>query len=364
MRLTGLLIAALFVLPGCFWGNSEANVFFTVSAGNVAEYEGLLYPEDRADAWDAIFEGRPSVCVDGDADNGCAGGAFERSDLVDLFVPYETDRTRAVVTQKGDLQITAHLKVGAAFDVLAADGFDDLGYLETADAVYARAGDGCEVDVPNDDRTGVGVCLKDELSSNPDGYGKLSEDLRLVILVNLPGEDDVRSTYCQERAREFTSTDWDYPRTLKVNYSAHLPTEDDPDHYTNAEGDEPPLPQCDIEAYASVQLGFELFAAEYFGENAENDSFTLDRTNDPCTGSDCGDPILGTLELEDLTLPGEDGTAHASGRYRITFVSDRFASLDGRLEAIGSFDTKVRRDPEELEEPARQLDLDDDTAGL
>ncbi len=364
MRLIGLLIAALSILPGCFWGSSEANVFFTVSAGNYGEYEDLLYPQDRAEAWGDIFEGRPSVCIDGDADNGCAGGTYERSDLLELFVPYETDRTRAVITQKGDLQITAHLKVGDAYSVLAADGFDDLEYLDTADAPYSRLGSGCEPELGSEDRSGVGRCLKAELSDNPRGYGKLTEDLRLVILVNLPGEDDVRSTYCQDYPREFESSDWTYPLTRKVNYSAHLPTAADPDHYTDSEGDEPPLPQCDIEAYASVQLGFEVFTAEYFGENAEDNSFTIDRTNDPCTGSDCGDPILGTLELEDLVLPGEDGSPHAAGRYRISFVSDRFASLDGRIEAIGSFDTKVRRDPEELEEPARQLDLDEDDGGL
>lgn len=364
MRLIGLLIAALSILPGCFWGSSEANVFFTVSAGNYGEYEDLLYPQDRSDAWAEIFDGRPSVCIDGDAANGCAGGSYERSDLVELYVPYETDRTRAVVTQKGDLQITAHLKVGDAFDVLAADGFGDLEYMETSDAPYSRLGEGCTAEIAAEDRSGVGRCLKKELSDNPTGYGKLTEDLRLVILVNLPGEDDVRSTYCQDHPREFASSDWEFPRTLKVNYSAHLPTEQDPDHYTDSEGDEPPLPQCDIEVFASVQLGFEVFTAEYFGENAEDNSFTLDRTNDPCTGADCADPILGTLELEDLTLPGEEGTAHAAGRYRIAFVSDRFASLDGRIEAIGTFDTKVRRDPEVLEEPSRQLDLDEGREGL
>jgi hypothetical protein len=364
MRRAAFSIAVLCLLPGCFWGSSEANLFVTISASNFEEYEDLLYPEVRADAWADLFEARPSVCAADDGSEDCDGGVYQRSDLVELFVPYETDRTRAVITQKGDLQITAHLKVGVAYEVLAADGFEDLNYLETADDVYAKAGDGCTADISSPDRTGVGRCLKAELSDHSDDYGELDEDLRLVILINLPGEDDVRSTSCQDRETDFASEDWDYPRTFKVNYSAHLPDpEDDPDRYTDSEGDEPPLPQCDIEVFARIQLGFEIFSAEYFGENSDS-GFEIDTTNEPCTGSDCPNVLLGTVELEDLVLPGEDGSPHASGRFRIAFSSDRFAVLDGRIEAIGSFDTQVRRDPEELEEPERQLDLDDDTGGL
>ncbi len=351
MRRIALLIAAVVVLPGCFWGSSEANVFFTVSGGNYGEFEDLLYPGERAEAWESIFEARPSVEV---------GGSFERSDLMELFLPYETDRTRAVVTQKGDLQITSHLKVGAAYDVLAEDGFGDLGYLENEGEIYGRLGDGCGSEIAADERSGVGRCVVGELSDNAAAYGKLDEDLRVILLVNLPGEDDIRSTTCQDRPREFESADWAYPRTLRVNYNAYEPTEAAPDRYADGEEDEhKPLAQCDIEVFATVQLGFEEFSGEWYGQNAEDpDDFTLDRTCE-----ECDEPILGTVELSDLVLPGEDGEAVAKGRYRIAFASDTFAALDGRIQVIGSFDSQIRRDPEELEEPSRQLDLgseDDD----
>ncbi len=361
MRSAALILIAAVVLPGCFWGDSEAKLFFQVTGANYEQYEDLLYPEERADAWADIYAGRASVCVDGDEDEGCAGGTWERSDIVDLYVPYETSRARGLITQKGDLQITAHLDVGEAWGALAEDDFDDLAYLEDTGQIYGVDGSGCGPDLDLNDRNGVGRCIKSELSDNAADYGKLDEDLRLVMVVNLPGEDDIRSTACQDRPTEFASDDWDYPRTLRVNYNAAVPVgEDDEQIYGDPEED-PPLPQCDIEVFATLRLGLQTFSADYYGQGDEEGRFTLDRVNDPCveaSDGDCADAILGTLELESLTLPGEDGTATAAGRFRLGFTSDQFSARDGSMEAIGRFDVEVRVDRQEIDEPERQTDLE------
>ena len=85
----------LLLLPGCFWGETEADAFFKVSAANFSNYEGLLFPEERAEAWTTIFEARPTVCVDG-TDEGCSDGEWQRSDLLDLYMPYNTGDKRDV----------------------------------------------------------------------------------------------------------------------------------------------------------------------------------------------------------------------------------------------------------------------------
>jgi hypothetical protein len=226
-------------------------------------------------------------------------------------------------------------------------------------------GAGCGLDA-GDDRAGVGRCLLSEFRDHTDVYTALDEDLRLVLLINLPGQDDIRSTDCDGAPGSFASADWAYPRTLRVNYNAFGPieAEDGSLIYGDPEED-PPLPQCEVELFVLVQLGTQGFSGDYYGQDAETESFTLDRVNDPCAGGDCPDPILGTLVLEELTLPGEDGDARARGRYHLSFSSDSFAARDGKLVVLGEFDTEVRRDSAGLEEPDRQLDLDEeDTEAL
>ena len=354
MRLT---IASLFLttfmlaLPGCFWGETDADVFFKVSASNYENYEGLLFPEERAEAWSSIFESRPSLCVGGTG-TACTDGEWQRSDLLDLYMPYNTARVRGMVTQKDDLQVTTHLDVAESYAVHVADDFGDLDYLTDEDKLYGRAGDGCGDDV--EDRTGAGVCLRSELMDNSSAYSSLKEDLRLVMLINLPGLDDVRTTACQDRPQSFESADWELPRTLRVNYNAGQPVE-------NADGDmvygdpeeEPPLQQCDIEVFAQLQLGFERFNAEYFGQEDEDGDLTLDRTN---SGDET---MLGTVEITALTMPGEDGYQYGrvEGRYRLRFTADRFAARDGKVEIEGSFNSEIRVDSVEVNEPERETDL-------
>lgn len=361
MRTAALLLLSVTLMPGCFWGTGEANLFFQVSGANYDQYEDLLYPAERSEAWDSVYEGRSSVCVDGDEDDGCAGGTWERSDLVDMFLPYDTSRARGLITQKGDLQITAHLDVGDAWSAMADDGFKQLGYLDDETQIYGADGSGCGPEQSSEDRSGVGRCLKTEVSDNAPAYSKISEDLRLVLLINLPGEDDIRSTACQGRPTEFSSDDWSYPRTMRFNYNAAVPVGDDDEQVYGDPEEDPPLPLCDVEVFGTIRLGLETFSADFYGQGDDSGNFTLGRTNEVCDESSedgCPDPILGTLELEELVLPGEDGQAHAAGRFRIAFTSDEFSARDGTLEAIGRFDVDVRTDPEEIEEPDRQLDLE------
>ena len=104
-------------------------------------------------------------------------------------------------------------------------------------------------------------------------------------------------------------------------------------------------------------MGIEVFGADYYGEDeadkADDDrELTLDREND----SD--ETLLGTVELESLSLPGDGGDARATGRFNIAFTSNRFADLDGEVTISGTFDTEVRRDAEEIDEPEREIDLE------
>ena len=342
MRAFPALAASLLVLPlaSCFWGSTDAHLFWKVSAQNVSEFRDLLYPKDLEPQWRAIFEERATVCVDGDEEDLCDGGSYERSDLVDLFMPYDSSRVRGLVTQKGDLQITAHLEIGEAWKALAADGFDDWGYLESEDELYAQGGTGCEADLDPEDRMGVGRCLLEMMRQTADdperqeelkSYQKLDQDLRLVILVNLPSADDIRSTDCQDAPSEFESSDWSYPRTLRVNYNAREPVENEDGDLVYG-SDTPFISQCEIEVFARLSLGVERFNADWYGQEDPDGDFHLERVNE------AEQTLLGTVELESLALPGEDGEARAKGRYHLRFSAERFVNLDGKLDIEGDFD--------------------------
>ncbi|HCP46285.1 MAG TPA: hypothetical protein DIU15_09600, partial [Deltaproteobacteria bacterium] len=306
LQLRPLLVAlAVMPLTGCFWGEADSQVFFKVGGENFEYYEDLLYPTDRKDEWTEMFEARDTLCDDGSDD--CGVEDLERSDLLDLYVPFETTRVRGLLTQKRDLQVTAHLDVGQAFKALADDDYDDWAYLRDVERAYGREGQGCSADLEAAERTGVGRCLLSEVESNPGPYARLGEDLRLVILINLPGEDDIRSTRCQDRSPSFESDDWEYPRTLRVNYAATEPVEIDDGLEVYGGEEDPPLALCDIEVYARLQLGSEVFSANYYGKDDEDQEFTLERIN----GED--DTMLGTVELEELILPDEEGDSRVRG---------------------------------------------------
>ena len=347
-----VLLASVALLPGCFWGDVEGGINFTVTEKNVDQYLGLLYPTAREEAWTGIFADRPNVCPDGDE---CEQDELERSDELELFLRYETSRTRGLMTQKGDLQVTSHLDVGQAFKALKTDGYDDWSYLTSSDRVEGRAGDGCTSDVAAADRTGVGRCVFEEVQANESVYGRLKEDIRLVILINLPGEDDVRSVACQDEPREFASTDWEYPRSMLINYNATGPVALDSDETIYGTDDDAPLQQCEVEVYSRLSVATQVFAGDYFGQLDDANERSIEDAR-----RETDDPLVGTVVLDELTLPGEDGQAHAKGRYSIAFTSQRFSERDGTVTIEGSFDVDVRVDPEEIDDPDRDIDLDPD----
>jgi len=356
---SALLALSAVICSGCFWGEADGQMFFKVSAANYEQYEDLLYPGDRAERWGEIFSERTSMCSGGEAE--CDLNSLERSDLLDLYLPYETQRARGMITQKGDLQITAHLDVGSAYESLSGGSFDDWAYMEDSGQLYGRAGEGCTSDLESSDRTGVGRCLRSELIDHAEGYTPLDEDLRLVLTINLPGEDDIRSTRCQDRPSSFASSDWDLPRTLRVNYNANEPEETEEDSGVFVYGAEtPPLARCDIEVYSRIQLGIEVFSADRYGADDEDGPCTLQ--GEPCDVERVnteGNTLRGTVELEELLLPGEEGDPRAKGRYNIRYTSDRFSSRDGKLEVSGEFDVELRLDREEVDEPDRNVNVED-----
>ncbi len=345
-----LLLPALALTPGCFWGDVDAGVTFTVTEKNVDQYLGLLYPTSQQQVWTDVFSDRPNLCPDGDE---CDTDELERSDMLELFLRYESTRTRGLMTQKGDLQITSHLDVGAAFKALSKDSYGDWEYMTREDRLAGRTGDGCTGEVGGADRTGVGRCILEEVQANEAAYKKISEDIRLVILINLPGEDDVRSVACQDEPREFSSTDWSYPRSLLVNYDATGPVEIDDDETVYGTADDEPLPQCKVEVYSLLSVATQVFAGDYFGELDESNDDTIEEARD-----ETDEPLVGTVVLDELTLPDEGGQAHAKGRYSLAFTAQRFSERDGAVTIEGSFDVDVRVDPEEVEDPDRNIDLD------
>lgn len=352
-----LPLLALAAAPGCFWGDVDSQLFLSVSADNYEQFEGLLYPDEDRDRWRDIFDDRPVSCLDTEASLPTCGGGDKGTGLFKLFLPYESSRVRGLITQKGDLQITSHLNVGEALGRLEDDGFGDWQYMQRDDRAYGVSGQGCGADA-GEERTGAARCLREALVSDASGYRRLSEDLRLVITINLPGIDDVRAVACQDRPSTFAAEAWEYPRTLHVNYSAAQPVElpSGDRVYGDPEVD-PALDACDIEVYARFGLGIEGFEARWFGqEEAEDGGATrelvLDRVNGP------GETMLGTVELEELILPQGPHAGHARGRYNLSFTSARFAARDGAAFLEGGFDVELKADAQAVDEPERATDLE------
>ena len=353
---SSLLFPALALLPGCFWGDVEGGVTFTVTSRNVDQYVDLLYPTAKMEAWRVMFEDRPTLCPPDD--EGCDADEQERSDELDFFLRYEATRVRGLLTQKGDLQVTSHLDVGEAITALSKDGYDDWAYMTRTDRLVGLEGDGCDSSVDPESRTGVGRCVFAEIEANEGEYKALGEDVRLVLVINLPDEDDVRSVQCQDGPRTFASTDWEYPRTLLVNYDATGPVEAGDDTRYGTDADEP-LPQCEIEVFSQLSVASQVFAGDFFGEGVENADLTIEEARD-----ETSTPLVGSVVLESLSLPGEDGEARAKGTYSLAFTSSRFSERDGSVAFEGSFDVEVRRDPEQVEDPDRSIDLDPEAEAL
>jgi hypothetical protein len=360
MRTFCLLLASAFVLPGCFYGENESEMVFTLSSENYTFFGGLLYPTELEEGWSQTFDARQRHCPDENDIDDCDADDREDSSVIQYAIPYDTSRVRGLLTQKNDLQITAHLNIGDVYKALEESGYDEWDHFTDEDEGWGRDGDGCGSNFGPYERTGIGPCLLENVQNNVASYKRLDEDLRLVILINLPSEDDVRSTVCQDAPRDFESADWTYPRTSKINYNARVPAESgfDPDEKTGYYDDEDtrPLQGCEIETYARIKLGNEIFSADYYGEDElelpeDEHELLVDRNNDD------GETLLGTVELESLVLPGE-GDARAVGRYNIAFTASRFGELSGAVTISGTFDAEIQTDVQEIDEPERELDLE------
>jgi hypothetical protein len=346
-----LLLSLAGLLSGCFWGDVDGGANFVLSGNNVDQYVDLLYPIERQAEWQAIFADRPTTCpLDDDA---CDTVDRERTDLVEMFLRYDTTRARGLLTQRGDLQITSHLDVGKAYKALIDDEYQDWSYMNRLDRLHGVEGDACDSSVDPEDRSGVGRCIFDEIQANSAVYTRLGEDIRLAILVNLPGEDDVRSVECQDRPRSFDSSDWEYPRALLVNYDATGPVEVDDGETRYGDDEDKPLAQCEIEVFARLTVATQVFAADYFGEGDENADLTIEEGLDSVD-----EPLVGTVVLDELSLPGEGGATRAKGRYHLAFTAQRFSEADGSVVFEGSFDTEVRTDPVQVDDPDRDIDLE------
>jgi hypothetical protein len=359
MRAVFPFVISALLLPGCFWGENESDIEFTVSSSNYQFFSGLLYPTEVEAGWEQMFEARQRHCPDEDDVDDCDSDDRVESGVIQYVVPYDTSRVRGLFTQKSDLQITAHLNMGDVYRALEDDGFGDWTHFSDADEGWGRAGEGCGASLGPYERTGVGPCLKAGVEDNIAAYKGLSEDLRLVILINLPSIDDVRSTVCQDAPLDFTSTDWEYPRTLRINHNARIPVEGT-DYYDHE--DTRPLSACEVQAFAQLKLGIEVFNADYYGENEQDlDPGERDLLLSVDNASD--ETLLGTVELESLLLPDDGSDARAVGRYNLAFTSSRFSNLDGSVTISGSFDAEVRRDAEEIDEPEREVDLESAEGG-
>ena len=290
---TIVVAAALMGGIGCTSGQIEAGLDLYLAHGNLDYYEDVLFPSERRDTYDEIFVGVPLY--------------------LPLHLGYETTEVDALITQRGDLQITAHLESSKLYE--AED--TDLSYLEDE----AWNGESEE------DRWGQD--LYKELSKPHDSYAGLSEDVRLILLINLPepdGEDG------------WSSGEWDYPRELWANYQDTVLDEDEQEF---------DIPEDEIQLMSRMIIGGELF------ETINNTRF------DEGQGIAVEDPTP-NLILEQLSMPGEDDKyGRAVGSFDLMLEADSFSASAGVASITGEFDVEIHDDRWALDDLDVQEDLDD-----
>ncbi len=288
--IAGLLMAATGL--GCASGEIDADLRLYLEQGNLDFYEDVLFPSSRRDVYDGIFEEDPGY--------------------LPLQLPYQATRVDGIITQRGDLQITSHLTTGKVY----------RDHLDAADLDYL--GD----DRWNDGDVEAGTQLLDELTEPDTAYNKLDEDLRLILLINLPPEAADEDGW--------TGDGWDYPVELAANYQQ---TElDDQDQ-------ELPIAEEDIELMSRLIVGGELFET-LFAQRFEEESGTLLDDEAP------------NLVLDSLTMPGEDGRlGQATGSFDLTLEAGSFSASSGISTISGDFDVEIRRDRWALDDLDVQEDL-------
>ena len=176
-----------------------------------------------------------------------------------------------------------------------------------------------------------GETLYDELTEPDTSYRSLSEDLRLILLVNLPEPPDEGL---------WSSDEWDYPVELLANYRDTWVDEEDQEH---------DIPEDEIQLMSRMIIGSELFET-LNGSRFDEAMATFVEDESP------------HMVLDELVMPGEDGRlGHAVGTFDLTLESDTFSASSGVATITGEFDVQVHEDRWALEDLDVQEDID---AGL
>lgn len=292
--LPGLLLFTSLSLGGCSSGEVDAELALYLSSGNLDYYEDVLYPAARRAEYDAIFNRVPLY--------------------LPLHLPYESTRTDAIITQRGDLQITTHLDAG---DIFKQDLVQESWHYLNEEPWNGES---------SEDRWGEEYF--DELVSSDPDYRALSEDLRLILLINLPDPpaDD-----------SWDAGEWEYPVELHANYLDT--TFDDQDQ-------ENPIDEDDIQLMSRMIIGGELFETLNGARLDEDTGVTVD------------DPTPHVI-LDELEMPAKGTRGHASGSFDLFLEANSFGSSAGIATIVGAFEVDVHDDPWALEDLDVQEDLEE-----
>lgn len=286
----GAVAAVALSLTGCPSGEVLADVGLYLSRENLDYYEDVVFPSSRRSTYDDIFA---TVPVN-----------------LPLHAPYETTRVDAIISQRGDLQITAHLESGDLFD----NERTDFSYLQ--DELWNGESE--------EDRWGE--ALLGELTAGEADYRDLDEDVRLILLINLPDPGD----------DGWASDEWEYPAELWANYRDVWVDDSDQEHDIDEE---------DIQLMSRLIVGGELFETTS-GLSYDEELGTTVESTEP------------NLVLEALTLPGEDGRfGTAEGSFSLLLESESFTASSGFATVTGTFEVDVHEDRWALEDLDVQEDL-------
>ena len=286
----GAIAAVAVSLAGCPSGEVTADVGLYLARENLDYYEDVVFPSSRRSTYDDIFA---TVPVN-----------------LPLHAPYETTHVDAIISQRGDLQITAHLESGDLFDSEKSD----FSYLQ--DELWNGESE--------EDRWGEE--LLGELTAGEPDYRDLDEDIRLILLINLPDPGD----------DGWSSDEWEYPAELWANYR---------DVWEDEDGQEHDIDEDEIQLMSRLIVGGELFETTT-GLGYDEELGTTVEVTDP------------DLVLETLSLPGEDGRfGNATGSFSLLLESESFTASSGFATVAGSFEVDIHEDRWALEDLDVQEDL-------
>ena len=292
LTLGGIALAAS--LAGCPAGEVTADLSLYLANGNLDYYEEVVFPSSSRETYDAIFADVPLH--------------------LPLHLTYETTQVDALITQRGDLQITAHLQSGGLF----TGATSGLEYLNEPDWNGES------------EESRYGEALYEEITGSEGVYAKLDEDIRLILLVNLPA--------AAEDEEVWSSDGWEYPTELWANYQ---------DVWLDDDGQEHDIAEDDIQLMSRMIIGGELFETINGWRFDEELGYTVE---------DESPHVL----LESLIMPGEDGRfGSATGSFDLMLEADSFAASSGVASISGEFDVDVHSDRWALDDLDVQEDLEE-----